>query len=158
MVFRQRSFFPSQSGWRQGMFVSASCRNTSGLDAVVPHCTTRFENAHGTVLRELLYPWHPWFELQVAIHEAIEKADGVVFRHAANLLGDEGRTPPEIIDVLGEQMPAQNRELAGDRDGGYLMAFARILTKKACKGPGAFAAAQAASTSTARACGCGRSC
>jgi hypothetical protein len=32
------------------------------------------------VLRELLYPWHPWFELQVAIHEAIEKADGVVFR------------------------------------------------------------------------------
>jgi hypothetical protein len=27
-----------------------------------------------------LYPWHPWFELQVAIHEAIEKADGAVFR------------------------------------------------------------------------------
>ena len=32
------------------------------------------------MLREILYPWHPWFELQVAIHEAIEKADGVVFR------------------------------------------------------------------------------
>jgi len=27
-----------------------------------------------------LYPWHPWFELQVAIHEAIEKPDGLVFR------------------------------------------------------------------------------
>jgi hypothetical protein len=27
-----------------------------------------------------LYPWHPWFGLQVAIHEAVEKADGVVFR------------------------------------------------------------------------------
>jgi hypothetical protein len=27
-----------------------------------------------------LYPWHPWFELQVAVHEAIEKSDGVVFR------------------------------------------------------------------------------
>ena len=27
-----------------------------------------------------MYPWHPWFELQVAIHEAIEKADGLVFR------------------------------------------------------------------------------
>jgi hypothetical protein len=27
-----------------------------------------------------LYRWHPWFELQVAIHEAIEKADGAVFR------------------------------------------------------------------------------
>jgi len=43
--------------------------------------------------------------------------------HAANLLGDEGRTCPKIVDVLGEQMPAQNRELAGDRDGRYLMAF-----------------------------------
>jgi dTDP-4-dehydrorhamnose reductase len=32
------------------------------------------------VVRELLYPWHPWFGLQVAIHEAVEKADGVVFR------------------------------------------------------------------------------
>ena len=41
---------------------------------------TKFENAHGTMLRELLYPWHPWFELQVAIHEALEKPDGLVFR------------------------------------------------------------------------------
>jgi len=32
------------------------------------------------VLRELLYPLHPWFELQVAIHEALEKPDGLVFR------------------------------------------------------------------------------
>ena len=32
------------------------------------------------MLRELLYPWHPWFELQVAIHEALEKPDGLVFR------------------------------------------------------------------------------
>ncbi len=37
-VVRQRSFFPSQSGWRQGMFAPASCRNTSGLDAVSPRC------------------------------------------------------------------------------------------------------------------------
>ena len=50
------------------------------IGAHEPVRTTRFENAHGTVLREILYPWHPWFELQVAIHEAIEKADGVVFR------------------------------------------------------------------------------
>jgi len=48
------------------------------------HCTIRFENAHGTVLRELLYPWHPWFALQVAVNEAVEKADGVVFRCALN--------------------------------------------------------------------------
>jgi hypothetical protein len=46
----------------------------------VHRCRTKFENAHGTLLRKLLYPWHPWFELQVAIHEAIEKSDGVVFR------------------------------------------------------------------------------
>jgi hypothetical protein len=32
------------------------------------------------MLRELLYPWHPWFALQVSIHAAIEKFDGVVFR------------------------------------------------------------------------------
>ena len=56
------------------------CQSTIALDVAFAHCTTRFENAHGTVLREILYPWHPWFELQVAIHEAIEKADGVVFR------------------------------------------------------------------------------
>ena len=42
--------------------------------------TTRFKNANGTVFRELLYHWHPWFGMSVAIHEAIDKADGVVFR------------------------------------------------------------------------------
>src|SRR5262249_7095266 len=30
--------------------------------------------------RELLYRWHPWFGLQVGVHEAIDKKDGVVFR------------------------------------------------------------------------------
>ena len=49
-------------------------------DVGVRRCTTRFENAHGTVFRELIYRWHPWFGTRVAIHEAIEKADGVVFR------------------------------------------------------------------------------
>lgn len=43
-------------------------------------CTRRLENAHRTVFRELLYPWHPWFGLQVAVHEAIEKTDGIVLR------------------------------------------------------------------------------
>jgi hypothetical protein len=40
----------------------------------------KLKNAHGTVFRELLYHWHPWFGMWVAIHEAIDKADGVVFR------------------------------------------------------------------------------
>jgi hypothetical protein len=47
---------------------------------VAPRYTTRLENTHGTEIRELLYPWHPWFALWVAVHEAIDKADGVVFR------------------------------------------------------------------------------
>jgi hypothetical protein len=43
-------------------------------------CTRRLENAHGTEFRELLYPWHPWFGLRVGAHEAIDMADGIVFR------------------------------------------------------------------------------
>lgn len=31
-------------------------------------------------MREVLYPWHPWFGLQVAIHEVIAKAGREVFR------------------------------------------------------------------------------
>ncbi len=49
-------------------------------DADVDSCTTRLENTHGTETLELLYPWHPWFALLVAVHEAIDKSDGVVFR------------------------------------------------------------------------------
>ena len=45
-----------------------------------PHCTTRLENTHGTEIRELLYPWHPWFGLWGAVHDAINKSDGVIFR------------------------------------------------------------------------------
>lgn len=41
-------------------------------------CTARFENAHETVFRELLYHWHPWFGMPVAI----DKVDGIVFRCA----------------------------------------------------------------------------
>jgi hypothetical protein len=45
-----------------------------------PRCTTRLENAHRTEFRELLSPFHPWCGLRVAIHAAIERLDGVVFR------------------------------------------------------------------------------
>jgi len=55
-----------------------SCRQ--GSSGACDRCTTRFKNAHGTVFRELLYHWHPWFGMRVAIHEAVDKADGVVFR------------------------------------------------------------------------------
>ena len=79
-VVRPRSFSPSSLRLRRERFSSAFCQSTSDLDVGAPHCRTKFENAHGAVLRELLYPWHPWFELQVAIHEALEKPDGLVFR------------------------------------------------------------------------------
>src|SRR6266576_2571194 len=42
--------------------------------------TTRFENAHRTVLREVLYRHHPWFGRRVCIHGAVDKDDFVVFR------------------------------------------------------------------------------
>jgi hypothetical protein len=44
------------------------------------YCTTRLENTHGTEIRELLYPRHPWSGLRISVHEAIDRPDGVVFR------------------------------------------------------------------------------
>ena len=47
----------------------------------LPRCRTKLENAHRTVVfRVLVYPWHPWFGIRVAIHEVVDKADGAVFR------------------------------------------------------------------------------
>src|SRR6266436_5932311 len=43
-------------------------------------CTTRFENAHRTVFREVLYRHHPWFGRRVCVHGTVDKADDVVFR------------------------------------------------------------------------------
>jgi hypothetical protein len=43
-------------------------------------CTTRFEKAHRTVLREVLYRHHPWFGRRVCIHGAVDKDGFVVFR------------------------------------------------------------------------------
>ena len=43
-------------------------------------CTTRFENAHRTVLREVVYRHHPWFGRRVCIHGTGDKAGYVVFR------------------------------------------------------------------------------
>jgi len=46
----------------------------------VPHCRTKLENAHRIVFRVLVYPWHPWFGMRVAVHEVVDRADGTVFR------------------------------------------------------------------------------
>src|SRR4029077_9651116 len=44
-------------------------------------CTTTFENAHRTVLREVLYRHHPWCGRRVCIHGAVDKDGFVVFRY-----------------------------------------------------------------------------
>src|ERR1700675_1816433 len=48
--------------------------------ASASHYTTRFENAHRIVLREVLYRHHPWFGRRVCIHGTIDKAGYVFFR------------------------------------------------------------------------------
>jgi hypothetical protein len=50
------------------------------IDAFSRRCTTRFENAHRTVLREVLYRHHPWFGRRVCVHGAVDKDGFVVFR------------------------------------------------------------------------------
>ena len=55
-------------------------RGSQGRHVAGRRCTTRFEHAHRTVRREVLYRHHPWFGRQVCAHAAIEKADGFVFR------------------------------------------------------------------------------
>src|ERR1700732_3720188 len=63
-------------------------------DAAAADYTTSFENAHGTIFRELLYPWHPWRALHVAIHEAIGKSSDVIFR--CTLSGSDASRSVEI--------------------------------------------------------------
>jgi len=48
--------------------------------ACASHYTTTFENAHRTVLREVLYRHHPWFGRRVCIHGTVDKAGYVFFR------------------------------------------------------------------------------
>ena len=56
---------------------------------VARYCTTKLENAHGTEFREVLYRWHPWFGLRVAVQETVTRLDGIVFR--CTLTGGRGR-------------------------------------------------------------------
>ncbi len=55
------------------------------MHGVSLRCTTTFKNAHGTVFRKLLYPWHPWFGAQVAVpafgyknHIGIDRVHGLI--------------------------------------------------------------------------------
>ena len=72
----------------------------------------RFENTHGTEIRELLYPWHPWFALRVAVHEAIDKADGVVFR--CSLSGSDAGRWLEVPAWMFERSACAGARIATD--------------------------------------------
>ena len=94
LVVMPPSVSPSPVAVRQERSAWGSCQSTSGLDGVVDGCTTSFENAHGTIFRELLYPWHPWCALHVSIHEAIGKSNDLVFR--CTLSGSDASRSVEI--------------------------------------------------------------
>jgi hypothetical protein len=50
-----------------------------GSNASFFGCTTKQHNAHGTEVREVLYPWHPWFGREVHVHEVVKRGNMPVF-------------------------------------------------------------------------------
>jgi hypothetical protein len=50
-----------------------------GSNAVGGSCTTKQHNAHGTEVREVLYPWHSWFGREVHVHEVVKRGNMPVF-------------------------------------------------------------------------------
>src|SRR5215212_7848236 len=59
---------------------STACARPRSWSRAGGGTTTRLENAHRTVRREVLYRYHPWFGREVSIHAVIDKLDGAVFR------------------------------------------------------------------------------
>jgi len=64
------------------------CR-APGVD--VGRCRRRLEDAYGIEFCEVLYRWHPWFGLRVAVHEAISHPHGVVLRCTLSGVGGDRR-------------------------------------------------------------------
>ena len=50
-----------------------------GSNASFSGYTTKQHNAHGTEVREVLYPWHPWFGREVHVHEVVKRGNMPVF-------------------------------------------------------------------------------
>ena len=50
-----------------------------GSNGACGSCTTKQHNAHGTEVREVLYPWHPWFGREVHVHEVVKRGNMPVF-------------------------------------------------------------------------------
>jgi hypothetical protein len=51
-------------------------------------CTTRQSNTHGSELRKLVYPWHPWAGREIWIGETLSRNGGTILRcvvdHSSN--------------------------------------------------------------------------
>jgi len=90
-------------------------------------CTTELKNAHGTEFREVLYPWHPWFDLQVGVHEAIDKPDGIVFR--CNLSGSHTDRWLEVPAWMFDRSACARVRVSADPHGNLaaLTALAALL-------------------------------
>jgi hypothetical protein len=62
--------------------------------AGVRGCTTRQRNTHSTEVRQVRYPWHPWFGRSVTVYEALTK-DG----HAISRCGVDDRRNDRSVEV-----------------------------------------------------------
>ena len=61
---------------------------------VVWCCTTERQNTHVIDMREVLYPWHPWFGRSIYAHEVIDKSGDAVFRCSLT-----GRPSDRLLEV-----------------------------------------------------------
>src|SRR5690242_12202553 len=97
-----------------------------------PQITTSFENAHGTVFREVLYPWHSWFARRVAVHEAIGKSNDLVFR--CTLSGSDADRSEEVPAWMFDRTAcAEARLTAGPYVSAAALSALRDLLRHALK-------------------------
>lgn len=57
-----------------------SPRPSGRADGAAPGNTTARQKAHGTEVREVLYPWHPWFGQRVTVVETFRRSDHAISR------------------------------------------------------------------------------
>ena len=98
---------PQAAAGRRSKRDPESARQGSNADA--GDCRTKLENAHRIVFRLLVYPWHPWFGMQVAIHEVVDKADGAVYRCTlSGSRSDRGASEVSSVDVRPIVLPGSS--------------------------------------------------
>jgi len=80
--------------WSIGTMASGAGGDSPEHYGVVWCCTTERQNTHVIDMREVLYPWHPWFGRSIYAHEVIDKSGDAVFR--CNLTG---RPSDRLLEV-----------------------------------------------------------